>query len=136
MRSILPLSLLLLSGLLPAQNCGTLSSTGGAAGTTLAINVAGAPANGFAVLVVGQNAGSTTVPLPMGGSLVLGIDSPILPLPLGRTDANGAVSLSVDIPAGLTQQFTVQAQAAVLTYTLMPFALNACAGNVIPITIG
>ena len=137
MRSLLLTSLFALAGMLPAQNCGTLAITGsGAAGTQLGIGVTGATANAIAFVIVGQTTGTTTLPLPMGGSLVLGLASPFLPLPIGRTDANGDVSLQITVPAAVTQQIALNAQAAAIGFSFMPFSITGCTSNVVAFTIG
>ena len=115
---------------------GSLAISGGASGSQLSISVAGASSGSYAILVVGEQAGSTQVPLPIGGSLVLGIAEPFFPVPIGMADMAGAVSLQLQIPANLPGQLSLQAQAVSLGYSLMPFAIRACASNVVPVTIG
>jgi hypothetical protein len=92
MRIFSVAAVLALAGLLPAQACGSLAITGGAPGSQLSIALSGAPANGFAVLVVGEQAGSTSIPLPIGGSLILGVAEPFFPVPLGQTDGQLALA--------------------------------------------
>ncbi len=137
MRTLCLASLLTIAGAASAQTCGTLSTTGGAAGTTLTIAVAGTTANGYVALGVSQATGSTTVSVgPLGINLTLGLDTPIIPLPLGRADGNGNVSLSVNVPSALGQQFALQGQAVTATFSLRPFSITACASNVAAFTIG
>ena len=137
MHKLILASLFALAGALPAQTCGSLAITGtGAAGTQLGIAVSNATAGQIAILIFGETAGSTTVPLPMGGSLVLGLDLPFFPAPIGRADASGAASVQVQIPAGLGTQYSLQGQAVLVGFSMNPFALNACASNVVPFTIG
>ena len=135
-RAIFVAASLVLAGALPAQGCGSLAISGGASGSQLSISVAGASSGSYAILVVGEQAGSTQVPLPIGGSLVLGIAEPFFPGPIGMADMAGAVSLQLQIPANLPGQLSLQAQAVSLGYSLMPFAIRACASNVVPVTIG
>jgi len=136
MRIFSVAAVLALAGLLPAQACGSLAITGGAPGSQLSIALSGAPANGFAVLVVGEQAGSTSIQLPIGGSLILGVAEPFFPVPLGQTDISGAASLQLAIPASLPGQLQLQAQAVALGLRMMPLSLQACASNVVPVTIG
>lgn len=136
MRTLFAAASLALAGLLPAQGCGSLAISGGAAGSQVSISISGAAAGSFAVLVVGEQQGSTQVPLPIGGSLVLGIAEPFFPIPIGMADLAGAVSLQLQVPASLPGQISVHAQAVSLGYSLMPFQISACASNVVPVTIG
>ncbi len=121
-----------------AQSCGTLAFTGtGAPGTTLGISVTGATARGFVTLGVSQNTGSTTINVgPLGLNLTLGLDSPIIPLPLGRANSNGDVTVTLNVPSQLGQQFQLNGQAVTLTLSIFPFNLSACASNVAAFTIG
>lgn len=133
--------ILLLASLLAASataQCGTLAFTGtGAPGTTLGIGVTGTTANGFVTLGVSQNTGTTTINLGRFGlNLTLGLDTPIIPVPLGRADATGAVSRNLNVPANIGQQFSLQGQAVTMTFTMSPFAISACASNVAAFTIG
>lgn len=127
---------LALASALPAQACSSLSISGGAPGSNIDIAVSGAPANGLAVLVVSQQAGSTVVSLPMGQSLLLGVAEPFFPVPIGQTDASGAASLQLPVPASLAGQLQLQAQAVGLGFSFPAIMLQACASNVVPVTIG
>lgn len=127
---------LALASALPAQACSSLSISGGAPGSNLSIAVSGAPAGGFAVLVVGEQAGSTQIPLPMGQSLLLGVAEPFFPVPLGQTDLSGAASLQLAIPASLPGQLQLQAQAVGLGFSFPQIMLQACTSNVVAVTIG
>ena len=136
MRSLFLASALLLAGAAAAQSCGTLAVTGtGAAGTQLTFAVTGATANSFAILLIAENTGTTTVRLP-GGTLTLGLASPILPALLGRTNASGDVSRSITVPSRATTAHNVNGQAATFTLSFMPFSLTACASNVAAFTFG
>jgi hypothetical protein len=129
-------ALLALASLASAQDCGVLAITGsGASGTSLQVDVSGATANGFALIVVGETLGSTSVPLPLGGSLSLGLATPYFPIPVGVVDAAGAATLSVPIPDLMGYQISLNAQAVVISIAI-PFGLNACASNVVGFTIG
>lgn len=137
MRTLPLLALAAATNFLPAQSCGVLAIAGsGAAGSQLQFAVSGAAPGDLAVLLVAESAGATSVPLPMGGSLVLGLEAPFLPVPIGRVDAAGAAMLSVDVPAMLGVTIQLQGQAALVGYSRMPFALRACASNVVPFAIG
>jgi len=137
MRSLFLATALLLAGVSQAQSCGTLAVTGsGAHGTQLTIAVTGATANSFAILAVAENTGTTTINLPMSGTLTLGLASPIIPLPLGRTDASGNASVSFNVPARLTTAHNVNGQAVTVSFTFHPFALSACTSNVAAFAIG
>jgi hypothetical protein len=133
MKSLFITALLALASFVPAQ-CGTLAITGGAPSTTLQINLSGAAANSFALLAVGSTLGSTTVPLP-GGSLVLGLASPFIPVPLGPTGTAGTASLAIPLPAQLPQ-INLHAQGVVVGFTMQPFGISACGTNVVSFTIG
>jgi len=129
---------LALASTLAAQSCGTLAFTGtGAAGTTLDIAVTGGTANGFCMIAVSENTGSTPVQLPFGGgTLTLGLASPIIPLPFGRLDANGDRTRSISVPTRATTAHNLQGQAVTLSFSFRPFAFSACASNVAAFTIG
>jgi len=131
-------STLVLASTLAAQgSCGTLGFTGtGAAGTTLDVSVTGATANGFALVAISENTGSTPIRLPVVGTLTLGLDTPILPLPFGRLDASGNLTRSITVPTGATTAHNLQAQAITMTLSFRPFALTACTSNVAAFTIG
>jgi hypothetical protein len=137
MRNLLLVSILALAGVAQAQTCGTLAITGaGTAGTQLDVALTGATARGFAFVVVGETTGTTTVQLPGGGSFTLGLDTPFIPVPFGRTDTTGAVSRSITVPSFLTTQYNVNAQALTFSVAFMPFAINACTSNVVAFTVG
>ena len=133
MKSLSIAALLALASFVPAQ-CGTLAVTGGAPSTTLQISVSGAAANSFAIAAVGNTLGSTTVPLP-GGSLVLGLASPFIPVPIGPVGAAGTASLSIPLPAQLPQ-INLHGQGVVIGFTMQPFGISACGTNVVSFTIG
>ena len=135
MRNLLLASVFSLASIASAQ-CGTLAITGaGTVGTTLTVAVTGTSANGRVALVVGQTTGTTAINLgPL--SLTLGLAQPFFPLPLGTADANGNASVSFLVPAGITRQVQLNAQAATFAFTLRPFAIAACASNVVGFTIG
>jgi hypothetical protein len=100
--------------------------------------VTGATADSLTFVVIGHD-GTTTIPLP-GGGLVLGVDSPFLPLPLGVTDAAGDVSQSATVPAnippGVIQNDTFTVQAVTVSFTTMPFAFSFCVSNTATLVSG
>jgi hypothetical protein len=137
MRSLFLATALLLAGVSQAQSCGTLAITGsGAAGTQLTVALTGATANGYALLAVAENTGTTTIQLPMNGSLTLGLATPIIPLPLARTDANGDGSITFTVPSRLTTATNLNGQAVTLALSLHPFGISACASNVVAFAVG
>ena len=120
-----------------AQTCGSLAVSGaGTAGTELVANLTGATPRGFAVLVIGETAGSTPIRVGSFLNLTIDLDLPFFPVPMGRTDAVGDESLSVAVPAGLLQQFSLQAQAVTLSLTLLPPTVIACKSNPVAFTVG
>ena len=91
----------LLTSFAAAQSCSTLTVTGtGAPGTSVTFAVDGTAAGAFAILAVSDAAGTTTLNFGSIGTLVLGVNSPFIPLPLGMTDASGDVSRTVNVPNG------------------------------------
>lgn len=137
MRTLHLATVLTLAAAAAAQSCGTLAISGGAAGSTLSIGVTGVPNGSYVILGISENTGSTTVNVgPLGLNLTLGLAVPILPLPIGRADGNGAITRSFDVPAGLLQQYPLQGQAVATTLSIFPFSFSACASNVVGFTIG
>jgi hypothetical protein len=136
MKNLTIAALLALASFVPAQACGTLAVTGtGLPSTTLTIGVSGAQSNSIALAVIGTTLGTTTVQLPMSSSLVLGLASPFLPLPIGMVNAAGTASVSIPLPANIPQ-LSLHGQGVVVGFTMNPFSLNACASNVVSFTIG
>ena len=119
-----------------AQTCATLTATGtGAPGTDLTFALEGG-ANAFAFLALGDTAGTTTINLGQLGSLTLDLAQPFVPMPLGLTDANGDISRTFNIPAGLPAT-DLLVQGLTLTFTLMPTpGLSACTSNVASVHVG
>src|SRR5262245_19021353 len=85
------------AGVATAQSCGTLAITGtGAPGTTLTYSITGATARGYVTLAVAEDTGTTTINLgALGLNLTLGLDTPILPVPLGRANSSGDLTRSI-----------------------------------------
>src|SRR5262245_12550923 len=136
MRTLFLATFLTITSAAAAQSCGTLAVTGtGAPGTSLAFAVTGTTARGFVTLAVAENTGTTTIDLgPL--HLSLGLASPIFPVPMGRASATGDLSRTINVPTGIPQQYSLQGQVVTLTFTMMPFAVNACTTNVAAFTIG
>jgi hypothetical protein len=146
MRSsfIVALSFVLVAGLAAGQ-CSTLAVAGSInAGQTVSIGVSGAPADSATFLAVGETAGSTSIMVP-GSTLVLGLAEPFAVLPLGVTDAAGAVSLSVsipaDVPAGSLPDATFILQAVTVSFGAigpipMPIVLTFCVSNTATLVSG
>lgn len=141
---------LVLAGVVSAQ-C-TLTITGSVnPGQTVTIGVSGATANDPTVLVISENAGTSTLNLGLLGSLTLGVTSPYIFFPLGITDGTGSVSQSFGVPANIpslpTQTLQVQAVSVdIPTFTApgpggpggppsLP-TLSFCTSNVAQLQIG
>lgn len=124
-----------------AQTCSTLTASGtGAPGTSVTCALDGTANNAFAYLLVGSTTGSTTLNFGPLGTLVLGLAQPFIPVPMGRTDANGDVSLAINVPAAPMQGIDLHAQAVTFAFT-MPIPpstsfLSFCASNVASFHVG
>ena len=118
-----------------SAQCGTLSIAGtGAPGTTLTVSLHGSP-TAIAFLVVGDTAGTTSIPLGTT-TLDLGIAMPFIPFGLGITNASGDVSQAFTIPSGIPTH-TALGQGLTATFGMPPnFALSICTSNVVSFTIG
>ena len=138
------LAVSLLTAAASAQ-CATLTITGtGLPGTTLQVTHDGTAANTLALLAVSETQGTNVVDLGPLGSLTLGVQFPLIPFPLGLTDANGDVSRSFDVPSAATLGFDVFGQGVTLDFSFsipagggMPtFSLSSCASNVVAFHVG
>jgi len=118
-----------------AAQCGTLTIAGtGAPGTTLTVSVHGDP-NALAFLVVGDTAGTTSIPLGTT-SLDLGIAMPFVPFVLGLTNASGDASQTFTVPNGIPSHNTL-GQGLTASFGMPPnFSLSFCTSNVVPFHIG
>jgi hypothetical protein len=119
--------------------CATLTVTGtGAPGTTLTLAIDGTAANQFAWLIVGQTAGSSSLPIGPFGTINLGLAQPWAPVPIGQTDASGDVSLNVQVPASAPATLGLFAQGLTLGFTIGqgPPSLSSCTTNVVGFSIG
>lgn len=124
---------------LAAQACSTLATAGtGKAGTTLTITLSGADKNAFALLALGQTAGSTTFDFGPLGSVTFGLAQPFGLFPLGQTDATGKATLAIQIPTSATTAVNLKGQGttAVLTIQQGPPSLDFCTSNVVAFTVG
>lgn len=84
-----------------AQTCSTLGATWTQSTTTLAITLAGAPANAPTMTLVGLHQGTTT----MMHGLTLGLAMPFYTMFFGVTDATGNLAASrtlANAPTGVT----------------------------------
>jgi hypothetical protein len=116
--------------------CSTLTVTGtGAGGTELRFDLDGAAPDAPAVLVIGPTTGSFTIRFGPIGSLELGIVPPFAPLPMGITDGNGDVRLTIRVPDNLPG-FDLNAQGFSIDFTVRPPTLEFCTSNVAPFHIG
>ena len=122
------------AGTVAAQNC-TLTITGGAPSTNLTFAFTGAPRSP-ALVVIGDTQGTTTLNFGSLGSLTLGLAQPFLPAPLGLTDANGAVTLSVRVPNGVPSS-DLFGQGVDVTFTPPPnVSLTFCTTSVVAFHVG
>ena len=128
----------LLAAPVAAQACSDLTVTGdGSPGSTLTFDVSGTLADAPTVILVSPNAGSTTLgagPL----TIQLDLDMPIIPIAMERSDANGAVSTSVDVPPGGFPQIDLHAQALSLDFAINqgPPTLDSCTPDVEMFQVG
>lgn len=127
-----------LAALAPAQ-CATLGITGaGTPGTTLQISLDGTTANAIAFLMVSTTQGSTSLPLGPFGSLALGLAQPILPVPIGMTNATGDAALALLVPSAVTLGVDLFGQGVTFGFSFTPptFGVSTCASNVVAFHVG
>ena len=104
-----------------AQSCSTLAITGtGAPGTTLNIALTGADPNTIAFVAVGLDTGTTSIKPGRLGTLTLGLATPFALAPIGMTDANGDLKLSLNTPQGNIPQQTLYIQAFTAKFSRTP----------------
>lgn len=134
----------LLAAFVPAQ-CANLAVTGtGAPGTSLQFAVNGTAASIPAFLMLSLTQGSTSLPLGPFGSLTLGLAQPVLPLPIGMTDASGDASLTIAVPSAATYGLDLFGQGVTVGFSFTPptggglptFSLVTCATNVVSFHLG
>lgn len=128
-----------------SAQCANLTVTGtGAPGTALQFDLDGTTPHAFAVLLVGDTTGTTTVNLGPIGSLTLGLDMPFVPVPFGLTDANGDRSRTFNVPSTATMGFDLYGQAVTVGVSItmppgggMPsLTWTTCASNVASFHLG
>jgi hypothetical protein len=122
-----------------AQSCSDLTVTGtGKPGTSLVFALSGGAPNAFALLAIAQTTGSTTINFGPIGSLTLGLAAPAALLPMGATDASGAVSLTISIPNAPIPSIALHAQGTTATMKVGggPPSLEFCTSDVEAFQIG
>lgn len=131
---------LALSSFAAAQTCSDLTLGGsGAPGGTVTVDLTGATANAPTFLFIGTTTGSTSIPVGPLGTLDLGLEMPFGVFPAGSTDANGALSLSLNVPPGQIPQTTLYVQATSLGFRINrggPPTIGFCTSDVESVTIG
>ena len=148
MRLLSTLALLaVISVPLSAQTCQLSTSGTLAPGSTFSIDLSDSLPNAMTFLVVGQTMGSTTISFGPIAGFTLDLDAPFIPLPMGMTDMNGDVSLSVDIPGMVPSlpMLTIHGQAVSIDFGFggggmggggmgLPM-INTCVSNLITVNI-
>jgi hypothetical protein len=139
--SLALIAVLAISASASAQ-CSTLAITGTVnAGQTVTVDVSGAPADSIVFIAIGD-AGATSIPLPGGSTLSLGVAQPFILLPLGVADASGHVALSASIPANIpanliqNHTYTVQAISASFSFGPGMPSISVCASNTASLVSG
>ena len=130
----LALSLALCAGTARAQNCGDLQVTGnGAPGTDVVLDLVGSTPNAFAFCAIGDTQGTTTIHLGSFATLTMDLATPFIPIPMGRTDANGDASLTISVPSGFAQSLDLYGQAVAVDFGIVPgtgISLSFCVSDV------
>ena len=80
-------------------------------------------------LVLGETLGTTSVAL-LDDTLDLGLASPFIVVPVGVTDATGALSASFDLPPDLGLTLYGQSVGFGIDFTSMPPSIQFCESNV------
>ena len=137
MRSLIPIAAsLAFCALAPAQDpCANLTVTGdGSAGSELTFEITtDGGAGAIAFVMIGKTAadpaGSGPISFP---GLDLGLAPPFIPLPLGRTDADGDISRTFTVPMGLNlPELDLLAQGMTVEFSFM-FPFGGMFGGGIP----
>jgi hypothetical protein len=102
---------------------------------TVVFNVQGDP-NAFVGLVLGTQAGSTTVPLGALGTLQLGVASPFDVQWIGNTDSRGNLTEVVHVPANVPATDLVAQAFTVPVSNVTNPPLHFCTSNVVPFRVG
>jgi hypothetical protein len=128
------------AGSMASAQCSVLGVSGSVnPGQTVTVALTGATPNAVAFLLVGDP-GTTSIDLGFLGTLTVGLSQPFAVLPIGMTDGNGDLSLSVSIPANLppgaipNQTRTLQIVTFGLVPGFPPFEL--CASNAVALVLG
>lgn len=121
---------------LGAQSCSTLAVSGGKAGTKLTFAHSGPDKNSFAFLVIGEKTGKTEIKIGRLGTLSLGLAWPFLLAPVGRTDGEGKVSVSFNVPKKATTAIDLHAQSFTARLSFRPLGLKFCTSNVVAFKFG
>jgi hypothetical protein len=123
---------LLAAGSAAAQTCSLSISSSGSSLTFAFQGAASSPA----LMAIGDTEGTTTLSFGPLGSLTLGLAQPFLFAPIGFTDASGAATLTVNVPANIPSA-DLFAQGVGVTFTPPPnFGLSFCTTAVVPFHIG
>ena len=130
------LATLVLSAVAAAQ-CSTLTATTSAAGLTLSLT--GASPMSIAVAVIGETAGTTSIPVG-ATTLDLGLAMPFTPFPIGFTGPTGDASTLIRIPRNLPLTNLLAQGVAISFGTPSPSnpmpTLSFCTSNVASFTVG
>lgn len=138
LRSVLVLATLAAAA---SAQCSSLTVTGsGAPGTTLTVALDGTSPNAFAFLVLGNTQGTTTINFGALGTLTLGLAAPFTPAPIGMTNLQGDVSMTIQVPSNLPVggvDLFAQGVTLGLQFTPpTPPSFSFCASNVAGFHIG
>jgi hypothetical protein len=124
-----------LAAAVQAQACSTLTITGsGAAGSDLTFALQGDP-SALGLLAVGETTGSTTIHFGPIATLDLGLAQPFILLPIGRTDQNGDVTLTVTLPNNVPS-LDLNGQGMTVTFSFRPLSIAFCTSDVVAFHIG
>ena len=116
---VLAIALLVIA--VPSNGQVSLALTGNiCAGDSVTASVSGGGPMLLTMLAMGETTGSTTI--GSGASAVtIGLDNPFVIIPIGFTDANGDVDLTINIPAGVDPSILpgqLHVQAATLDFSV------------------
>lgn len=140
---VAPAVLALFTAPLAAQCHPTLAITGSLnPGHHISLTLTGAHAHTAAYAAISSHLGTTTLHFGTVGTLTLELASPLTVVPLGMTDAQGALHLAFDVPPGIPVPPSATAFVEVVTGELTgggpghPHSLSFCTSNVAPLHIG
>ncbi len=140
-QTALALLLFTAPALLAQTPCSKLEVKGtGKAGTSLEILYSGGAPRSLAWLAAGPQSGSTSIDIGPLGTLKLGLATPFVLLPVGRTDTSGNLSLKVMVPKGATTATELYAQMITSKLTIsrepVKLSLEFCTSNVVKVSVG